>query len=72
MIAEPPAELAPVIELVRRQAVDLDALEVAVTWRTSTGQMEVAYRVSDYLRITFSGDDPARSWCLPPDWMAAC
>jgi hypothetical protein len=72
MIAEPPAELAPVIELVRRQAVDLDALEVAITWRTSTGEMRIDYRASDFLTVTFSGDDPERRWCLPPDWGVSC
>lgn len=67
----PPVELAGVVGLVRRQAADLDALEVAVTWRTSTGEMQVDFRAGDYVRITFAGDAPARQWLLPPEWGAA-
>lgn len=67
----PPQSLAPVFDLIRRELDQLDAVRLTVTWQTGTGNMTVDLQRDDWLRVTLTGDAPARTFVLDPEWGAA-
>jgi hypothetical protein len=66
--AGPKSDLADAAEELRKDARARGVTEATGTLGTLDGEITLEYRAEDYLRITFTGDAPERSYLLAPDW----
>lgn len=64
-------ELAQLANQVRAETEERGATAGSLTWRTADGEVTLDYRAGDWLKITFAGDAPERTYVLSPDWGAS-
>lgn len=65
------SDLLDAVTQLRADATARGAVAASVTFRTADGEVTLDWRAGDWLRVTFSGDAPERTYVLPPDWNAA-